>query len=153
MPFAMFRHLPALAFVAAAISPIVAIPAVAADTPPAPAAAMKNRVVFQVSDADPKKWTLALNNARNVQADLGKDNVEIEIVAYGPGIGMLKGDSEVKARVEEAAAANIKLVACQNTMTSQKLAKSDMLNNISYAPAGVVEIMRRQQEGFVYIKP
>ena len=47
--------------------------------------AAKHRVVFQVSDNDPAKWNLALNNARNVQADLGKDEVEIEIVAYGPG--------------------------------------------------------------------
>jgi len=51
------------------------------------------KIVLQVSDADPAKWNLALNNARNVQEDLGKDNVEVEIVAYGPGLGMLKGDS------------------------------------------------------------
>ena len=30
--------------------------------------AAKQRVVFQVSDADPAKWNLALNNAKNVQA-------------------------------------------------------------------------------------
>ncbi len=46
----------------------------------------KHKVVFQVSDNDPAKWNLALNNAQNVQRDLGKENVEIEIVAYGPGL-------------------------------------------------------------------
>ena len=51
-------------------------------------AQQKQRVVFQVSDADPAKWNLALNNARNVQQDLGQDNVQIEIVAYGPGLGI-----------------------------------------------------------------
>ena len=50
---------------------------------------VQNRVVMQVSDNDPGKWNLALNNARNLQTDLGAKNVEIEIVAYGPGIGML----------------------------------------------------------------
>ena len=45
----------------------------------------RNRVVIQVSDADPAKWNLALNNARNMQTDLGAANVDIEIVAYGPG--------------------------------------------------------------------
>ena len=49
----------------------------------------KQKVVFQVSDNDPAKWNLALNNARNIQQDLGKDNVAIEIVAYGPGLAML----------------------------------------------------------------
>jgi hypothetical protein len=46
----------------------------------------RNKVVIQVSDADPGKWNLALNNARNLQADLGVANVDIEVVAYGPGI-------------------------------------------------------------------
>src|SRR5205823_6313946 len=61
-----------------------------------------NKVVMQVSDGDPGKWNLALNNARNLQADLGAKNVEIEIVAYGPGIGMLKSDSTVGNRIGEA---------------------------------------------------
>jgi intracellular sulfur oxidation DsrE/DsrF family protein len=118
-----------------------------------PSVRVRDKVVFQVSDADPKKWTLALNNAKNIQAALGRDNVDIEIVAYGPGIGILKGDSEAKAKVEEAQSAGVKLVACENTMASQKLVKTEMLPGISYAPAGVVEIMRRQQEGYAYIKP
>ena len=63
--------------------------------------AEKEKVVFQVSDADPKKWNLALNNAKNVQDEIGKDKVDIEIVVYGPGIGMLKLDSEVAQRVDQ----------------------------------------------------
>ena len=66
-------------------------------TPPVAAqqAPVRGKVVMQVSDADPAKWNLALNNAKNVQADLGAANVDIEIVAYGPGIGMLKAESVV----------------------------------------------------------
>jgi len=59
----------------------------------------KQRVVIQVSDNDPAKWSLALNNAKNVQQDLGKDKVQIEIVAYGPGLGMLKAESKVADRL------------------------------------------------------
>ncbi len=46
-----------------------------------------------------KKWNLALNNARNAFKELGKDNVHIEIVAYGSGIGMLKMDATTAGRV------------------------------------------------------
>lgn len=113
----------------------------------------KQRVVFQVSDADAKKWNLALNNAKNVQADLGKDGSEVEIVAYGPGIGMLKFDSEVATRVNEAVAAGVKVVACENTMKGQKLTKDDMLPGVDYVKAGVVELMQKQQEGWSYIRP
>ena len=117
------------------------------------AAAPKNRVVMQVSDGEPAKWNLALNNARNLQADLGAANVEIEIVAYGPGIGMLKRDSPVASRVDEALTSGVKVVACENTMRGLKLVQADMLPAISYVGAGVVEIMQRQQQGWSYLRP
>ena len=117
------------------------------------AAAPANRVIMQVSDNEPLKWNLALNNARNLQADLGASNVEIEIVAYGPGIGMLKSDSVVGNRIGEALGTGIKLAACENTMRGQKLQKGDMLGGISYVGAGVVEIMQRQQQGWAYLRP
>jgi uncharacterized protein len=113
----------------------------------------KEKLVMQVSDADPAKWNMALNNARNVQTELGKDKVEIEIVAYGPGIGMLKADSTISNRVTEAMDNGVRLVACENTMSNQKLSKADMHEKISYAPAGVVQLMKRQREGWVYIRP
>lgn len=116
-------------------------------------AAAKNRVVMQVSDADPAKWNLALNNARNLQADLGRDHVEIEIVAYGPGIGMLRRESSVSSRIDEALTAGVSVVACENTMTGQKLTKPDMLPGIGYVRAGVVEIMQKQQQGYAYLRP
>ena len=117
------------------------------------ATAAQNRVVMQVSDNDPAKWNLALNNARNLQADLGAKNVEVEIVAYGPGIGMLKADSVVGNRIGEALGNGVRIEACENTMRGQKLQKSDMLAGIGYVPAGVVEIMQRQQQGWAYLRP
>ena len=116
-------------------------------------APVRGKVVMQVSDADPAKWNLALNNAKNVQTDLGAANVDIEIVAYGPGIGMLKVESVVGNRVGEAMAAGIKVVACENTLQAQKLTHADMLPKIDYVPAGVVELMQKQQQGWAYIRP
>jgi len=113
----------------------------------------RNRIVIQVSDGDASKWNLALNNARNIQTDLGERNAEIEIVAYGPGIGMLKLDSPVANRIGEAKDAGVRVMACENTMKAQKLARADMLTGIGYVGAGVVEIMRRQQEGWAYLRP
>ena len=113
----------------------------------------RSKVVMQVSDGDAAKWNLALNNAKNLQSDLGAANVDIEIVAFGPGIGMLKADSVVGTRVDEALAAGVKLMGCENTMRGQKLTKPDMLAGVSYVPAGVVEIVQRQQQGWAYLRP
>ncbi len=141
------RHTLAAAFACAALQ--FPLAAVAAE----PVTQARERVVIQVSDNDPKKWHLALNNAKNVQSDLGADKTEIEIVAYGPGIGMLKSDAEVANRVEDAVAAGVKVVACENTMRAQKIARDDMHGKIQYVGAGVVEIMRRQQQGWAYLRP
>ena len=113
----------------------------------------KQRVIFQVSDNDPAKWTLALNNARNVQQDLGAQNVEIEIVAYGPGLSMLKAESKVADRLAGALDSNVGLVACENTMHNTKVTRDQMYAGISYVQAGVTHIMKRQREGWAYIRP
>lgn len=113
----------------------------------------RHKLVIQVSDNDPAKWNLALNNAKNVQDDVGAANVDIAIVAYGPGIGMLKLESPTGARVADAMKANVRVVACENTMRAQKLGKDDMLPAISYVPAGVTEIMKKQGEGWAYLRP
>ena len=113
----------------------------------------RHKIVIQVSDNDPAKWNLALNNAKNLQDDVGAANVDIEIVAYGPGIGMLKLESPSGARIADAMKANMTMLACENTMRGQKLTKDDMLPAISYVPAGVTEIMKRQGEGWAYLRP
>jgi intracellular sulfur oxidation DsrE/DsrF family protein len=110
------------------------------------------KVVFQVSDSDPAKWNLALNNVANARKVLGPTMVA-EIVAFGPGIGMLKFDSVVAERIRGARESGIEIVACENTMAAQKLTRDDMLAGIGYVPAGVVELIRRQQEGYAYIRP
>jgi intracellular sulfur oxidation DsrE/DsrF family protein len=116
-------------------------------------AAKKHKVVFQVSEDDPRKWNLTLNNVKNIQDELGRDNVVVEIVAYGPGLNMLKMESPAGGRVGEAIQAAVQVVACENTMRNQKVTKADMLSGIGYVDAGVAELMKRQEEGYAYIRP
>ena len=63
---------------------LLLVPPGAAQAQPA-AQSKPHKVVIQVSDADPVRWNLALNNASNIQQDLGSDRVAIEIVAYESG--------------------------------------------------------------------
>lgn len=120
---------------------------------PVLAADAKQHLVIQVSDNDPAKWNLALNNAMNVQKDLGKDNVEIEIVAYGPGLNMMKADSKVAGRMNGALDSGIGLRACGNTMKKMKVSKEDLVGGVTMVQAGVTHIMKRQGEGWAYVRP
>ena len=130
-----------------------ALAALAATSLGALAQAQRHKIVIQVSDAETGKWNLALNNAKNLQDDVGAANVDIELVAYGPGIGMLKMDAPTNSRVAEAVKSGVKILACENTMRNMKLVKDDMHPAISYVPAGVTEIMKKQAEGWSYLRP
>jgi hypothetical protein len=143
-PFAILPAFAALLLAAAAVLSPIASHAQKSD---------RYKVVLQVSDNDPAKWNLALNNARNIQTELGKDKVDVEIVAYGPGLGMLKSDSKVAPRLAQALDSSIGLMACENTMRNTKVERAAMYNGIAYVDAGVVHIMRRQREGWAYIRP
>ncbi|MEO7813658.1 MAG: DsrE family protein [Usitatibacter sp.] len=134
------------------LSVLAFAPAASAAQPGTPASA-RYQVVIQVSDNDPAKWNLALNNARNVQVDLGMDNVDVEIVAYGPGLGMLKADSKVVQRLDAAAKQGVGLMACENTMRNTKVERSEIFSGAKFVDAGVVHIMKRQREGWSYVRP
>ena len=142
------KYINALMVALALTLALTSLAAVAAEAP-----AAKEHLVMQVSDADAGKWNLALNNAKNAQQDYGADKIDIEIVTYGPGIGMLKMDSVIANRVDESKQSGISIVACQNTMKNMKLTADDMLPNTSYVPSGVVELMKKQREGYAYIRP
>jgi len=110
-------------------------------------------IIMQVSDNDPGKWQLALNNAENVQQALGKDKVKVEIVAYGPGLNMLKADSKVAAGVNAAMDRNVEVAACGVTMKKMKVTQADLIGGVTVVPGGVIEIMKRQSEGWSYVRP
>jgi uncharacterized protein len=111
------------------------------------------KLVIQVSDGEPAKWNLALNNAKNVQDELGAGKVDIEVVAYGPGLNMLKLDAATNSRVSSLSEAGIQFVACENTMRNMKLGKDDIHPAAAFANSGVVAIMTRQSQGWAYVRP
>ena len=137
-------------FVSAAAATLVALVPVHSSAQTAQSA--PNRAIFQVTDNDPARWNMILNNMTNLREGVGSEAVEIELVAYGPGILMLKGDSAVRQRIAEAVKSGVKVNACQNTMNAMKLAPSDMLGEIGHVPSGVVEVMRKQQQGWAYLR-
>lgn len=124
----------------------ISLNAAAADT------AKKHHVVFHVTDSDPVKWNQVLNNASNLQKNVGKDNVEIEVVANGPGLDMMKFESVVGSRISEALNSGIVLMACGATMKAAKLTEKDLFPGMTVVPGGVIEIMMKQEAGWTYLK-
>lgn len=110
-------------------------------------------VAVQVSDDNVATWNQALNVIKNIQNEYGKDKVEVELVVFGNGVGLLKFDSQLANRIDETLASGAKVLMCQNTMKARKLTNEDMHAGIGYVKAGVVELIEKQRQGWAVIRP
>lgn len=115
-------------------------------------AGKKHHVAFHVTDSDPVKWNQVLNNAGNLQKNIGKDNIEIEIVANGPGLDMFKLESQVGERMSDSVKNGIQLKACGTTMKAMKITEKDLFPGVTTVPGGVIELMEKQEAGWTYLK-
>ena len=127
------------------VAAIVVAPAIHAQSKPG--------VVVQVSDDSEKNWNQALNVVRNIQAEYGKDKVDVELVVFGHGSGLLKFDSPLANRIDDTLSSGAQVVMCENSMKARKLTPADMHAKIGYVKAGVVEIIERQKQGWAVIRP
>jgi intracellular sulfur oxidation DsrE/DsrF family protein len=125
------------------------------------AASKAHHLILQVNTNDPATMNLALNNAANVEQyyrDLN-EKVEIEIVAFGPGLHMLREDtSPVKDRIKSLAATmqGISFKACGNTQENMSRAESKKIALIPQATvveSGVVRVIELQEQGWSYVRP
>jgi intracellular sulfur oxidation DsrE/DsrF family protein len=141
---------------------VLAVSALVGSVPPSTALAQqaaaakpakKYQLVFHISENNPQQWQLALNNAFAFQKNVGKESAEIELVAIGPGLNMLKLDSKVADRIAGALDRNIDIVACGETMTTTKVTAADLIGGVRVVPGGLIEIVDRQHAGWVYIRP
>jgi intracellular sulfur oxidation DsrE/DsrF family protein len=132
------------------------------------AAALKNEAapvqpphhaVIQVTQNDPAVMNMALNNAENLTKyyrDKG-EQIEIELVAYGPGLHMLRSDtSPVKARLAALAMDNMTFSACGNTLNAQAKQEGKELTVVPEAriiPTGIGRIIELQEQHWTYVRP
>jgi len=116
-----------------------------------------HRVVIQVSTDDARTQKIAINNAVNIQRALGAGNVQIEVVAYGPGLSILTGKSKQAVRIKSLAVDDdFQFSACSNTMRKVKKKKGKLpklVEGVVVVPAGVTRIMELQEQGYSYLRP
>ena len=118
---------------------------------------VEKKIVLQVSDkASHKK---VLNVAGNILKHYGKDQVKVEIVAFGPGLGVLVANKKNKnlKRISSLASDGVSFSACGNTMkklTKKNKGKAPKLHaNAKVVPAGVIRILELQEKGYALIRP
>ena len=117
----------------------------------------EHKVVLQISDADPTKQTLVLNVANNLmKAYGGPDKVDVEIVAFGPGLRLMFDDNGNKGRISGLTDNGVRFAACGNTikkMTSILGHEPNMNSQANVVPAGAVRIVELVEQGYTLLKP
>ena len=122
-----------------------------------------HRVAIQIDQNDPQLMNMVLGNAINViefYRDKNED-VEIDIVAFGPGLHMLRADtSPVQDRVKHLKdtvfPGKIQFSVCNNTKQAMERAEGhaiSILADATVVPSGVVHLMDLQEQGWTYIRP
>jgi intracellular sulfur oxidation DsrE/DsrF family protein len=133
----------------------------AAGSPASAAAGKVHKVAFHIDVNDPATMNLLLGNFANLMAAYAaaSDPAQVEIVAYGPGLHMLRADtSPVKDRLTalKTQFPGVTYSACHNTLVGMEKTEGHPIVIVPEArvvPAGVVRLVELQEQGYVYIKP
>jgi intracellular sulfur oxidation DsrE/DsrF family protein len=117
----------------------------------------EKKVVLQISDEDAAKQTLVLNVANNLIKYYGPDKVDVEIVAFGPGLRLLFAENSNAGRIDGlATASGVRFSACENTTrrVTELLGHAPEFNShAGHVDAGVVRILELVEQGYTLIKP
>lgn len=116
----------------------------------------EEKIVLQISDPNPFKQTLVLNVASNLIKHYGPDKVDIEIVAFGPGLRLLFQENVNKGRINGLTTNGVRFAACKNTIRNmgKKLGHPPALHaKATPVGAGVVQIVNLINKGYKLVKP
>lgn len=115
-----------------------------------------HRVALQISDSDPARQSVLLNVAFNVLKSFGPDKVAIEVVAFGPGIVLLRDGNPNDARIRSLVAQGVRFDACMNTIETieRETGKPFPLNSVARrVEAGVPQLILLAEHGYTVIRP
>ncbi len=108
-----------------------------------------HRILFAVTSADEADWNLTFGNIGNLLKAI--PDAEIEVVAYGPGVTMVVKPSSADAAIQRLLTQHVRFVACQNAMRARHVTEADLVTGVGTVPAGIVEVVTKQEQGWVYI--
>jgi intracellular sulfur oxidation DsrE/DsrF family protein len=116
----------------------------------------EHKIVLQLSDSDPRKQSLVLSVASNLMKFYDPDKVAIEIVAFGPGIDLLRPENPNRKMVESLAAQGARFDLCLNTVDTLERESGKRPEFIAAATpvqVGVAQILFLTENGYTLVRP
>jgi uncharacterized protein len=144
------------AMMAALIATIAAPMAAAQQAPPQDKPFAEHRIVLQLSDNDARKQALVISVANNLMKFYDPDKVAIEVVAFGPGIELLRPDNPNRKLVESLVAQGARVDICLNTVDAIERDTGKRPDYIAVATpvqVGVAQILLLTESGYTLVRP
>jgi len=128
----------------------------AAQTPPSPDKPFaEHHIVLQLSDRAQDKQLLVLSIAYNLLKAYDPDKIAIEVVAFGPGIDLLRAESPNRARVDSLVSQGVHFDICMNTVdTVEREGRHVDINPKAVrVQVGVGRILELAEKGYTIVRP
>ena len=116
----------------------------------------EHKVALQLSENDPKKAGLVISVANNLLKFYDPDKVAVEIVAFGPGIDLLRPDNPSRKAVESLVAQGVRVDICLNTVDTVEREtgkRPEFLSVATPVQVGVAQILHLTENGYTLVKP
>lgn len=112
------------------------------------------KVIFHINESN--KWNILLANVSNLIKDLGNENVTIEVLANGGAVAeyiFADKKSDLLNRIDSMSKLDVTFTACRNSLIGNNIDEKLVPDYVKVVPAGVTELVKKQTEGYAYIKP
>lgn len=112
-----------------------------------------HRIVVQVTADGEENWNALLGQVENLRKGFAPEKVEIEIVVHGNATGfVLAKNAPVSERIQKIEAAGTTVAYCSNTQKKNNVKAEELTPGVTIIPSGIVHVIKRQEEGWAYIK-
>jgi len=152
----MRRFVPIRAVGAALLIALTAATARAQQAPLQDKPFAEHKIVLQLSDNDPRKQGMVISVANNLMKFYDPDKIAVEIVAFGPGIDLLKPDNPIRKQVESLVAQGARVDICLNTVDTLERETGKRPEFIAAATpvqVGVAQILLLAENGYTLVRP
>ncbi len=112
------------------------------------------KVIFHIDEIN--KWKLLLNNVINLLDAAENDKFYIEVLANSEAVKYYDTKQNLQADIDIMENLNkkgVNFVACNNALRGFDIKKDTLISFVKIVPAGVMELVKKQSEGYFYIKP
>lgn len=120
---------------------------------PKPTFDTPRKVVYSLRVGDLETVSHTIGSMYNILKEYPAESLKIVVVAYGKGLRVLKKDYDEKTltRIKSLMEYDVEFIACRNTMETMKWSEADLIDDIGFAQAGIVEVIERQVDGYIGI--